>query len=202
GLLQRDRNFDHYQDDGVFYDRRPSVWVEPKSGWGKGAVQLVEIPTVDETFDNIVCFWNPVDKPKPGQELLFAYRLHWGSKMPAVPALATVAATRTGMGGVVGQKRSYYSWRFAIDFAGGDLKLLGRDAKVKPVITASSGEIEITSARPLDDIQGWRVMFDIKPTDASAAPIDLRVYLAADGQPLSETWLYQWSPPAAAQRTF
>ncbi|MEB3735023.1 glucan biosynthesis protein [Halopseudomonas pachastrellae] len=25
GLMQRDRNFDHYQD-GVFYDRRPSVW--------------------------------------------------------------------------------------------------------------------------------------------------------------------------------
>ena len=30
GLLQRDRNFDHYQDDGVYYDRRPSLWVEPK----------------------------------------------------------------------------------------------------------------------------------------------------------------------------
>ncbi|MEA3198370.1 MAG: periplasmic glucans biosynthesis protein, partial [Gammaproteobacteria bacterium] len=55
GLLQRDRNFDHYQDDGVYYDRRPSLWVEPKlgggTGWGKGSVQLVEIPTVDETFD-------------------------------------------------------------------------------------------------------------------------------------------------------
>ncbi len=30
GLLQRDRDFDHYQDDGVFYERRPSLWVEPK----------------------------------------------------------------------------------------------------------------------------------------------------------------------------
>ena len=86
GLLQRDRNFDHYQDDGVYYDRRPSLWVEPEAGpnggWGKGAVQLVEIPTVDETFDNIVAFWNPVDKPKAGQELLFGYRLYWGTKMP------------------------------------------------------------------------------------------------------------------------
>jgi hypothetical protein len=41
--------FDHYQDDGAFYDRRPSLWVEPKSGWGKGAVELVELPTNDET---------------------------------------------------------------------------------------------------------------------------------------------------------
>ena len=31
GLLQRDRNFDHYQDDGVYYDRRPSLWVEPQA---------------------------------------------------------------------------------------------------------------------------------------------------------------------------
>ena len=35
GLLQRDRAFDHYQDDGVFYEKRPSLWVEPKSGWGE-----------------------------------------------------------------------------------------------------------------------------------------------------------------------
>ncbi len=70
GLLQRDRNFDHYQDDGVFYDRRPSVWVEPKAGregetWGRGAVRLVEIPTVDETSDNIVAFWQWDDAPRP-----------------------------------------------------------------------------------------------------------------------------------------
>ena len=70
GLLQRDRDFDHYQDDGVYYDRRPSLWVEPKpgpnGGWGKGAVQLVEIPTVDETFDNIVAFWNPAGQTEAG----------------------------------------------------------------------------------------------------------------------------------------
>lgn len=202
GLLQRDRNFDHYQDDGVFYDRRPSVWVEPKSGWGKGAVQLVEIPTADETFDNIVCFWNPAEKPQAGQEHLFAYRLYWGSKMPIVPPLATVVATRTGIGGVVGRKRTDYSWRFVVDFAGGDLALLGKHAKVVPVISVSRGTVELSSARPLNDIQGYRVMFDLKPADTSVAQIDLRVYLAVDGQPLCETWLYQWTPPAMAQRLF
>ena len=64
------------------------------------------------------------------------------------------------------------------------------------------GKVEVTSARPLDAIHGYRVMFDLKPTDDSVAPIDLRVYLAADGQSLSETWLYQWSPPAIGQRHF
>jgi len=178
------------------------LWVEPKAGWGKGAVQLVEIPTLDETFDNIVAFWNPAEKPQPGQERLFAYRLHWGSKMPFSSPLAQVVATRTGMGGVIGQKRAYYSRRFAIDFAGGDLALLGKDAKVQAMISASRGKVEITSARPLDAIHGYRAMFDLKPVDDSVEPIDIRVYLVADGQPLSETWLYQWTPPAPAQRTF
>jgi glucans biosynthesis protein len=195
GLLQRDRNFDHYQDDGAFYDRRPSLWVEPTSGWGKGSVQLVELPTVDETTDNIVAFWNPAEPPQPGQELLFSYRLHWGAQMPVRPPLAQVVATRTGLGGVVGQKRRYFSWRFVVDFAGGHLSMLGKDVKVEPVITASRGQVEITAARPLDAVRGYRATFDLKPTDDSLAPVNLRLYLRADGQPLTETWLYQWIPP-------
>jgi glucans biosynthesis protein len=196
GLLQRDRNFDHYQDDGVFYERRPSLWVEPKSGWDKGSVQLVEIPTADETFDNIVAYWNPETKPQAGQEMLYSYRLYWGTQMPHVPNMASVVATRTGVGGIVGQKRKYFSWRFAVDFAGGDLGLIGKDAKVTPVISTSAGTVEITSARPLDSIRGYRAMFDLRVPDEVKGPINLRLYLANDGQALSETWLYQWTPPA------
>ena len=193
GLLQRDRNFDHYQDDGAFYDRRPSLWVEPKSGWGKGSVQLVEIPTLDETADNIVAFWNPAEAPRPGQELLFSYRLYWGAQMPLRPPLAQVVATRTGLGGVVGRKRAHFSWRFVVDFAGEVLSMLGKHVKLEPVITASHGQIEIPSVRPLEAVQGYRVIFDLKPTDNSVTPVNLRLYLRADGQPLSETWLYQWT---------
>ncbi len=198
GLLQRDRAFDHYQDDGAFYDRRPSLWVEPKAGWGQGSIQLVELPTVDETADNIVAFWNPADRPQAGQELLFSYRLHWGAQMPVSPPLAQVVATRTGLGGVVGQTRRYFSWRFVVDFTGGELAKLGKDVEVEPVISASRGQIEIPSARPLEAVQGYRAMFDLKPTDDSVAPVDLRLYLRAHGQPLTETWLYQWTPDRRA----
>jgi glucans biosynthesis protein len=103
---------------------------------------------------------------------------------------------------VVGQKRKYFSWRFAVDFAGGELAGLPLKADVEPVITASRGEIEITSARPLKEIKGYRAMFDLKPTDSSTEPIDLRLYLGLGGQPLTETWLYQWTPPPAAERNF
>ena len=154
----------------------------------------MEIPTEDETFDNIVAFWNPETKPQPGQELLYGYRLYWGAKMPAESPLANVVATRTGQGGIVGQKRSYFSWRFPLHFAGGNLAQLNRD-KVSAVITVSRGTVEIVSTRPLDAVHGYRTMFDLKP-DAGDAPIDLRVYLTADGKQQSETWLYQWTPPA------
>ena len=202
GLVQRDRNFDHYQDDGVFYDRRPSLWVEPKHDWGAGSVQLVEIPTNDETFDNIVAFWNPEKKPQPGQEWLVGYRLYWGALPPARTPLGHCVATRTGIGGVVGQPRKYFSWRFAVDFAGGELASFGADAKIEAVITASRGTVEITSARPLEAVRGWRAMFDLKPEDTSTQPIQLRLYLRHAGKPLTETWLYHYVPPAAKDRKF
>jgi periplasmic glucans biosynthesis protein len=104
-----------------------------------------------------------------------------------------VVATRTGLGGYVGQKRTHFSWRFVVDFAGGNLSMLGKNAEVEPVITASRGQIEVPSVRPLDIVRGYRVTFDLKPTDDSVAPVDLRLYLHANGQPLTETWLYQWT---------
>ncbi len=200
GLVQRERAFTQYEDDGVFYDKRPSVWVEPKAKWGAGQVMLVEIPTLDETFDNIVAFWNPADKPQKGQELLFGYKLYWCREVPVSSGLATTRATRTGIGGIVGQKRTYFSWRFVVDFAGGDLSMLGEHANVVPMISASRGKVEITSARPLHEINGWRAMFDLHLTDDSVEPINLRLFLAQDGQPLTETWLYQYSPPPADER--
>jgi periplasmic glucans biosynthesis protein len=205
GLLQRDRNWDHYQDDGVYYDRRPSLWVEPKTGghggWGKGSVQLFEIPTADETSDNIVAFWNPIEKTKAGQELLFSYRLYWGTRMPYSSPLAQTLATRTGIGGIVGQKHAYYSWHFAVDFTGGELGALAKDAAVEAVVTASHGaSTEHVTAHYVEEIKGYRAIFDVKPPDDSNDAVDLRLYLRIDGRPLTETWTYQWVPPPVKDR--
>ncbi|MCA0973779.1 glucan biosynthesis protein D [Halomonas denitrificans] len=202
GLAQRDHDFDHYQDDGVYYDRRPSVWVEPTEGWGEGSIDLVELPAKDETFDNIVAYWRPQTPVEPGQELRYSYRLSWYDLPARQPSLARCVATRTGLGGVVGQLREYFSWRFAVDFRGGPFPFDGdQEVDVEAVIEASAGEIEITSARPLAAIQGYRAMFDVVPPDDGSEPINLRLYLRdKDGNPLTETWIYQWTPPPADQR--
>lgn len=200
GLMQREREFAQYQDDWAFYEKRPCTWVEPKASWHKGAVMLVEIPTADETQDNIVAFWTPAEKPQPGREYLYGYRLYWCRDNPHPPELATARATRTGAGGVVGQKRTHFAWRFVVDFAGGELSALAEHAHVMPMISASRGRIELPSARYLAPEGMWRAIFDLALTDDSIEPVNLRLYLALDGQALTETWIYQYSPPPPAQR--
>ncbi len=69
GLMQRDRDFAHYEDLGARYDLRPSAWVEPKGSWGAGRVELVQIPSPDETNDNIVAYWVPDAAPEPRKPL-------------------------------------------------------------------------------------------------------------------------------------
>ena len=159
-----------------------------------------DLPIAHESFDNVVASWNPARAVEPGIEQLYAYRLYWGSKMPATTPLATAAMTWSGIGGQVGGKREYFSWRFVVDFSGGELGSLARDANVEPVITLSRGTTELVSARPLDSIKGWRAMFDVRPPDASAQPIDIRLFLRSGERALTETWLYQWTPAAGAVR--
>jgi periplasmic glucans biosynthesis protein len=77
---------------------------------------------------------------------------------------------------------------------------LGEEAHVEPVISASRGTIEIASARPQRAINGRRAMFDLRLADDSLEPINLRVFLALNGQPLTETWIYQYTPPPPEQR--
>jgi glucans biosynthesis protein len=194
GLMQRDRLFDDYQDDNVFYNRRPGIWVEPRGHWGRGAVQLVEIPTSDEVHDNIVAYWRPDKDVAAGDSLSFDYRLYWQDSEPAFPAaLAKVGATRIGRGGPgfsnigAGPRR-----RFAIDFEGGTLSAMAPRYDLKPMVSASSGRIEGAYAIKVAGTNRWRVLFDLIPGDK--VPIDLRCGLRLSDRLLSETWIYQYFP--------
>ena len=74
GLMQRDRSPANYEDPEALYERRPSAWIEPVGNWGAGRVELVQIPTPDETNDNIVAFWVPQALPAAGKPLDIAYQ--------------------------------------------------------------------------------------------------------------------------------
>lgn len=194
GLLQRDRDFDHYQDDGVFYNRRPSLWVEPQGDWGKGAVILIEIPTNDETEDNIVAMWSPAAAARAGKAWSLNYRLHWVSEEPYPPSLARVIATRIGRSGVPGQhaERAPDGRKFVIDFRGGPLAEMAQRYDLEVVVECARGESGNAHALKVVDTDYWRASFDYFPEGDEA--VNLRCHLKLDGKPLTETWTYQYFP--------
>ncbi|WP_225411382.1 glucan biosynthesis protein [Stigmatella hybrida] len=184
GLLQRDQSFANYEDLEARYELRPSVWVEPVGDWGKGAVQLVEIPTREEIHDNIVAAWVPEQPLTPGTERRFAYRLYWGFEPPRAPPGATVLSTRIAAGSTPKARR------FVIDFSGGGA---AGDAPAEAVITASRGQVLHPIAQRNTVTGGWRATFELLPDDSSA-PIELRGFLKTGSETLTETWSYLWTP--------
>jgi glucans biosynthesis protein len=187
GLMQRDRAFDDYQDDGAFYDRRPSAWVEPSGPWGKGAVQLVEIPTRSETEDNIVAFWTRARPVVAGEDIMVRYRLHWSDEEPIPPGVARVIATRSGPGGRPGLAVSEGKRKYVVDFEGGRLGALSRQSGVTPVVTSSQGVLIDAVAYPVVGTHRWRLMFDIALP--AGKEMDLRAFLRLGGDALTETWI-------------
>ena len=196
GLMQRDRNFTDYQDDGAFYNRRPSMWVEPQGQWDAGTVRLVEIPTQDEIHDNIVAYWMPKRAIKAGDQVRVAYRLYWQDDEPRPPSdVARVAATRIGRGGIPGQPspEDKNSWKFVVDFMGGPLARMPARFDITPVVSTSRGKVGKAYVIKIVGTDQWRALFDIHAPGKDQ--INLRCYLRLGENALTETWLYQYFPP-------
>ncbi|MBB4659519.1 glucan biosynthesis protein [Parvularcula dongshanensis] len=184
GLLQRSRDFKDYEDIEARYDLRPSVWIEPREGFGLGRLVLVEIPTDSEVNDNIVTFWRPAEPWRAGSEVRVAYRMSWGATAPVVAPVADVTATRTG------RALNSRNQMFAIDF---DTQGLGAVGPLRASVTSSQGEIlnPVLVANP--HTGGHRLSFEIAPGDAQIAELRAQL-LAGNGDTASETWLYRWRP--------
>ncbi|WP_186312418.1 glucan biosynthesis protein [Cereibacter sediminicola] len=191
GLHQRKRAFEDYQDAEAHYELRPSVDVEPVGDWGKGVVRLVEIPTRYETNDNIVAFWVPEGKIAAGDAREFAYRLRWGALPVEAPSdMAHVWETRAGHGGVSGVENTAGTRKFVVDFKGGLLGNLPRNAKVEAITSVQHGKIVMQTLERLDGMDIWRLVLDVAA--AEGATVELASHIAGYGRKLSETWLYQW----------
>ncbi|KRB79904.1 glucan biosynthesis protein D [Sphingomonas sp. Root710] len=190
GLFQRDRAFDHYQDDGVFYEKRPSLWVEPRGDWGPGAVMLYEIPTSRETDDNIVAFWTPARPARAGSSFAFDYRLRWIAGEPDAPKLARVVERWTGTAGRPGTDPIPNARRLVADFEGPSLKGYDRGSGVTASVTLDRGKLLSVDCYPVVGRPNrWRLIVDATRTDA---PANLRATLERGDVPLSETLIHQF----------
>lgn len=187
GLLQRDRNFQSYEDLEANYPMRPSAWVTPLGDWGKGTVSLLQLPTQSEFNDNIVLFWQPARAPQAGDRLDFNYQLAWYGQNDQLPPLATCARTLIDY-----PTPSKPQARILLDFVGPSIEHLTDNDLLQPVFSTGSGD-------PITDFQvmknpydhSCRVSFLVPSPDQ---PLELSCQLQDHGRPISETWDYNWIP--------
>ena len=212
-LLQRDRSFSSYQDPEALYHNRPSVRVEPVEGFDLGKLHLIEMPTRDETEDNVILLWEPQPTLEVGKTARFHYRLRW-MRDPAPSGIFSVRATRSG---TPVQKPDQVL--MAIDFA----KPLTPQAKVgdpkwddvsklKPVVTINQQSVKLIhvglsdmSMPNVDDLpaglgrsdklhmpQVLRAFFVLDPPK-DLTDMDMTCELQDEnGKAVSERWVYLW----------
>lgn len=185
GLLQRERNFSAYQDIDARFGDRPSVWVEPVGTWGEGSIDLIELPTRSEIYDNIVAFWRPKNPLAETASHYFHYRLFWCWEPPVRSTKAYVAETRVG---ALGKPENRH---FVVDFVSGSSC---NGCNVPPFtanVSAGDGEVKNVAVQANPATGGQRVTFEFRPGRADQT--DIRCELVQNGQMISETWIYRWT---------
>lgn len=199
GLMQRDRVFEHYQDLDLAYELRPSYWIEPQGDWGDGVVELIELPTTDETNDNIVALWAPKLPLEAGREFRFGYKLtallDSSDLHPGGRVVNTYQAKPKALGS--GEAVTEGARRFIVDFAGGDLAYhLTQPEKVEIVPSIAYGRINRAFLVPNPKTEGFRAFIDIVVEAGQLA--EMRAFLKSGGKALTETWSYPWRAPEAS----
>ncbi|RKS87484.1 glucans biosynthesis protein [Orbus hercynius] len=200
GLIQRDKSFDNYQDLDDHYEKRPSAWIEPENNWGKGHVELIEIPTADETNDNIVSFWVPEKQYQAGDELAVKYKITYTlNEQNRYPnGVARVKETLYSLGDekqVNLVRKLDGSYSYVIDFVGKNLAKLPANQSIKPAINISENGELVSSRLVYNPVyKGWRLILQFKVKSANK-PTEIYVSLVTDdgkNQQLTETWNAQY----------
>jgi periplasmic glucans biosynthesis protein len=191
GLIQSKTSFADFQDAEGAYQRRPSAWVAPRGDWGRGAVMLLEIPTMDEFADNIVAFWRP-ETPLARGPHRFDYELSWRAPGPDVleDQRYPLVPVRAGSGIEPNDKLGRL---FVLDFA----TMSGHQLATLPDMSVTAGPgtvIDGTALYAVADRPGViRASFVLTP-DAGTDSTELRLQLQdAAGAAMAPVWLYRWT---------
>ncbi|RJQ83199.1 MAG: glucan biosynthesis protein G [Desulfobacteraceae bacterium] len=198
GLLQRDIEFESYQDLEALYQQRPSIWISPQGDWGPGHVELIELPTNTEIHDNIIAYWVPRQSPEQGRPISLAYRMNWYIPKKDRHEKGWVMATRTSVTGEPPKRR------FLVDFKGGQLERLNNALALEPVVTVTKGARIVDLQLQNNAFTGsWRLVFSVVPAERELldkvitspnSSLKLRAFLRQEGNPVTETWSYSYEP--------
>jgi periplasmic glucans biosynthesis protein len=193
GLAQRDIQADHYNDNEAKYHLRPSIWVEPTTDWGHGAIQLLELPAEHEGIDNMAVWWSPDTAIQPMVPFSLSYRVTFASGDVSAHSLLKLVAHR-----VQRPVESKQEFEIGLDFASSHLTPeIHEPSTVEVVCSGVRCEIERSNAVQNSD-GSWTIAMVVRPT-TDADPFELMVQLVQNSRPISETWSYLCpiqSPPA------
>ena len=174
------------------YEKRPSLRVEPLSDWGKGRIELVEIPSASETNDNIVAYWVSATPVRADTPIHIRYKLTCFDHLLPQQVLGHVVQTRIGWGAVPGMDapppRS--TRQFIFDFTGNRLAQLPANLPLEADFSDANGRAKDVHVVKLDDGKTWRVAFKLEPDNQ--VPVDMRLMLKVHNQPLTKVWNYLW----------
>lgn len=190
GLMQRDTEFHDYLDNEAEYQKRPSAWVEPKGSWGAGKVVLVQLPSPDETNDNVVAFWTPDAQVTPEKPVTLDYVLKVGKHTIADQKMGLAINTLVGDGNRIGGGSTKNAYRIIVDFAGGVLSKLPPGIDLTASVTAlEDGEVIDHYVEYLAELNCWRLSILARPFDNGS--LSLRAFLRRGAETLTETWTYR-----------
>jgi len=178
GLLQRDRDLDHYRDNEAKYHERPSMWVTPAGDWGPGRVELLELPAETEGMDNIGAYWIGVESVKAGSHRALKYRITFGDGPNEKQPAWQIGDTRVRTANDV--------TNFEIEFKSGDRT--SKDKKFTPKVSCDSGTIENIEPATAEDGRVL-VRFGYRPAGDGNAHLQAQLGTGT----VSEKWSYLWT---------
>jgi len=197
GLLQRDRVFLHYDDHNARYHDRPSVWVRPTSDFGKGRIELLEIPGAHEGIDNIGAYFvadEAVDIQKPLNLEYQTFFFRDQSELDALKASSSLIAKFESLD--VNREATDSTIRLQIDFRRDEDEVVDTKKKLtrpseleewQAKVQTIRGEVKQQFVKRTDT--GYQIDLSIIPTES--VPVEIEVTLLDDqSKQVSETFRY------------
>jgi glucans biosynthesis protein len=162
GLIQRDRDFANYQDDGAFYEKRP------ESGWSPRELGRRRSATGGDSHRRrnprqYRCLLAARSRRPSGDSMSFDYRSTGRTTSRLIQIHCQGGWNPAGTRRHTGQN----PWprdkhKFVVDFTGGPLMQMKQRYDVKPMVTASRGSVDNAYVVKVVGTDRWRALFDLK----------------------------------------
>jgi len=191
GLIQRDRDPDHYQEASSPH-LAPNVWIEPIEPFGAGEIRLTEQGKNVPSTENVWIAYRPSGETLPGSSLHLHYKIHWIADNPEANGLARCIATRIGRLNEKNGKRPPEAYRFRLEYQGTSIARNDlSDETLK--VTLSNGNL--LGKRIIHPPHSTRWFAEVDLKLASEGEAELEVIPERNGRPFAEGWRYSFKAP-------